>query len=82
MRDVSARFRDPLYNFFLDTNTGVNGYATQFMPFMANANSFLGTGQLQNSKDMCSVDSRYYLIPTAEVPLTSHNMPNEILSYN
>ena len=81
-KDKGARLERSLYNFFLDTNTGVNGYTEFIPPFMANANSFLGTGQLPKfEEDMFKVDNGYYLIPTAEVPLTNIHA-NEILSYD
>ena len=49
---------------------------------MANANSFIGTGQLPKfEEDMFKVDNGYYLIPTAEVPLTNIHA-NEILPYD
>ena len=81
-KDKGARLERSLYNFFLDTNTGVNGYTEFIPPFMANANSFLGTGQLPKfEEDMFKVDNGYYLIPTAEVPLTNIHA-NEILPYD
>ena len=69
-------------NFFLNENTTVQGYTEMIPPFMANSNSFLGTGQLPKfAEDMFKVeDTGYYLIPTSEVPLTNI-VANEILPF-
>lgn len=82
-RDKGARLERAVANFFLNTNTEEQGYTEFIPPFMANTNSFLGTGQLPKfGEDMFKVeDTDYYLIPTAEVPLTNI-VANEILSYD
>ena len=82
-RDKGARLERAVANFFLNTNTEEQGYTEFIPPFMANTNAFLGTGQLPKfGEDMFKVeDTDYYLIPTAEVPLTNI-VANEILSYD
>ncbi|MCC3867348.1 serine--tRNA ligase [Terrisporobacter mayombei] len=82
-RDKGARLERSVANFFLNTNTEEQGYTEFIPPFMANTNSFLGTGQLPKfGEDMFKVeDTDYYLIPTSEVPLTNI-VANEILSYD
>lgn len=81
-KNKGAKLERALYNFFLDENTNVQGYTEFIPPFMANANSFLGTGQLPKfEEDMFKVDNGYFLIPTAEVPLTNIHA-NEILPYD
>ena len=82
-RDKGARLERAVANFFLNTNTEEQGYTEFIPPFMANTNSFLGTGQLPKfGEDMFKVEGTdYYLIPTSEVPLTNI-VANEILSYD
>lgn len=79
-KDKGARLERSLINFFLNTHTAEHGYTEVLPPFMANSNSFVGTGQLPKfAEDMFKVDDTdYFLVPTAEVPVTNiHN--NEIL---
>ncbi len=79
-KDKGARLERSLINFFLNTHTAEHGYTEVLPPFMANSNSFIGTGQLPKfAEDMFKVDDTdYFLVPTAEVPVTNiHN--NEIL---
>ena len=72
-KGLGARLERALINFFLDTNIGEQGYTEVIPPFMANKNSFLGTGQLPKfAEDMFKIEGLdYYLIPTSEVPLTN-----------
>ncbi|MBC6696185.1 serine--tRNA ligase [Terrisporobacter mayombei] len=81
-RGLGARLERSIMNFFLNENTTVQGYTEMIPPFMANSNSFLGTGQLPKfAEDMFKVeDTGYYLIPTSEVPLTNI-VANEILPF-
>lgn len=81
-RGLGARLERALLNFYLDTNTTVNGYTEVIPPFMANRNSFLGTGQLPKfEEDMFKIEGLdYFLIPTSEVPLTNIHA-NEILKF-
>jgi len=71
-KDLGARLERSVINFFLDTHT-VNGYTEVFPPFIANAGSMTGTGQLPKfTEDMFKLEGLdYYLIPTAEVPVTN-----------
>ncbi len=70
---AGARLERSLYNFMLDVHTRRHGYKEVFPPFLANARSMRGTGQLPKlEEDMYKLrDEDYYLIPTAEVPLTN-----------
>jgi seryl-tRNA synthetase len=62
-----------LINFFLDTHAGKNGYREIFPPFLANAASHFGTGQLPKSAEQMYYigEDQLYCIPTAEVPVTN-----------
>ena len=68
---LGARLERALINFMLDVHTKEHGYTEVLPPFMANRDSMTGTGQLPKfEEDLFSTDN-YYLIPTAEVPLTN-----------
>ena len=62
-----------LMNFMLDIHTREHGYLEVLPPFMANSHSFFGTGNLPKFEDDLFKldDTDFYLIPTAEVPLTN-----------
>jgi len=68
-----ARLERALINFMLDLHTKEHGYTEVLPPFMVNARSLYGTGQLPKFEaDLFKVDpGGYYLIPTAEVPVTN-----------
>jgi len=69
-----ARLQRALEQFMLDTHTGEHGYTETYVPFMVNKDSLYGTGQLPKfEEDLFGLtgDSGYYLIPTAEVPVTN-----------
>ena len=72
-RGKGARLERAIINFFLDQHTENEGYEEILPPFMANAATMTGTGQLPKFKeDMYKcVDEDLYLIPTAEVPVTN-----------
>jgi seryl-tRNA synthetase len=73
-----ARLQRSLINFFLDQARD-NGYMEVLPPFVVNQDSGYGTGQLPDKEGQmyhCEVDD-FYLIPTAEVPLT--NMYRDVL---
>ena len=75
-----ARLQRGLIQFMLDVHTTEHGYTEVYVPFMANADSMRGTGQLPKfEEDLFAIpEYGFYLIPTAEVPVT--NMArNEIL---
>lgn len=82
-KGLGARLERALINFFLNTNVEEQGYTEVIPPFMANKNSFLGTGQLPKfAEDMFKIEGLdYYLIPTSEVPLTNIHA-NQILTFD
>ncbi len=69
---LGARLERAIINFYLDTHAS-RGYTEVFPPFIANKASMTGTGQLPKfADDMFKLEGNdYYLIPTAEVPLTN-----------
>jgi seryl-tRNA synthetase len=73
LKGAGALLERALINFMLDMHTGEHGYTEYLPPFMANSSSFIGTGQLPKfEEDLFKVsDTDYYLVPTAEVPLTN-----------
>jgi len=70
---IGARMERALINFMLDIHTKEHGYKEIVPPFMANSESLFGTAQLPKFKeDQFKVEATdYYLIPTAEVPVTN-----------
>lgn len=80
-RGLGSRLERSVINFFLDIHTGENGYTEFFPPFIVNKDSMRGTGQLPKfAEDMFKLEGLdYYLIPTAEVPITNLHR-DEILS--
>ncbi len=73
LRGLGARLERALTQFMLDLHTDQHGYTEIAPPFLANAESLFGTGQLPKFEDdlFALRDDPYYLIPTAEVPLTN-----------
>jgi len=73
LKGAGARLERALINFMLNLHTDEHGYKEVFPPFIANADSMTGTGQLPKfKKDMFKLEGLdYYLIPTAEVPVTN-----------
>ncbi len=73
-RSLGAGLERAIINFFLDTHTALHGYEELFPPYMANTASMTGTGQLPKfAEDMFHIEGTdYYLIPTAEVPVTNY----------
>lgn len=71
-RGLGARLERAVINYYLDTHTE-NGYTEILPPFMVNRASMTGTGQLPKfEEDAFKVDNTdYFLIPTAEVPVTN-----------
>jgi len=73
--DLGARLERALMNFMLDLHTREHGYTEVLPPFMVNADSMYGTGQLPKFEaDLFKVphgEKNLYLIPTAEVPVTN-----------
>ena len=80
-RGLGSRLERSVINFFLDIHTGESGYTEFFPPFIVNKDSLQGTGQLPKfAEDMFKLEGLdYYLIPTAEVPITNLHR-DEILS--
>ncbi|HST24197.1 MAG TPA: serine--tRNA ligase [Blastocatellia bacterium] len=71
---VGARLERALINFCLDLHTKRHGYTEMLPPFIVNANALFGTGQLPKFEgDLFKLtdERNFYLIPTAEVPLTN-----------
>ncbi|MGD8630065.1 MAG: serine--tRNA ligase [Gammaproteobacteria bacterium] len=69
-----ARLHRALIQFMLDTHTRRHGYRELYVPYLVNADSLRGTGQLPKFEaDLFKTgsDPDYYLIPTAEVPVTN-----------
>ena len=66
-----AKLQRSLISFMIDTAIK-NGYEEYYVPFMANRDSLIGTGQLPKfEEDLFKTSENLYLIPTAEVPLTN-----------
>ncbi|KAB2842122.1 serine--tRNA ligase [bacterium] len=71
-RDQAARLERALINFMLETHTRENGYEEVLPPFLVNAESLRGTGQLPKFEaDLFKTTEGHYLVPTAEVPVTN-----------
>lgn len=74
LRGPLARLQRALTQFMLDTHTGEHGYQECYVPYLVNADSLRGTGQLPKfEEDLFATrgDDPFYLIPTAEVPVTN-----------
>jgi len=76
MKGGLARLHRALAQFMLDTHTAEHGYTELYAPYLVNAESMYGTGQLPKfEEDLFAVPkadgSKFYLIPTAEVPVTN-----------
>jgi seryl-tRNA synthetase len=76
MRGSLARLHRALAQFMLDTHTAEHGYTEVYVPYLVNADSMRGTGQLPKfEEDLFHIPradaEKLYLIPTAEVPVTN-----------
>ena len=82
MKGPLAKLHRALAQFMLDVHTSEHGYTEVYVPYLVNAESMRGTGQLpkfeedlfhvpRHSKQECTDADRLYLIPTAEVPVTN-----------
>ncbi len=80
-KGLGARLERALINFMLDLHTTEHGYLEVLPPFMVNKASMTATGQLPKfEEELFRVENgTYYLIPTAEVPVTNIHQ-NEILA--
>ena len=72
-RGMGAKLERALINFMLDLHTSQHGYEEMLPPFIVNRDSMTGTGQLPKfADDLFRLEGLdYYLIPTAEVPVTN-----------
>jgi seryl-tRNA synthetase len=74
MKGQLARLQRALIQFMLDTHTGEHGYTETYVPYLVKTQALLGTGQLPKFEEdqFKTIDeSPFYLIPTAEVPVTN-----------
>jgi len=73
LKGAASRLERALINYMLDLHTTAHGYTEFLPPFMTNAESMVGTGQLPKfAEDLFKLEGwNYYLAPTAEVPLTN-----------
>ena len=74
LNGAMARLQRAIIQLMLDTHTGEHGYSETYVPYLVNADSLRGTGQLPKfESDLFKVecDPPLYLIPTAEVPITN-----------
>jgi len=80
-KGLGARLERALINFMLDLHTGEHGYLEVLPPFLVNRKTMTGTGQLPKfEEDLFKLtDPDYFLIPTAEVPVTNIHQ-DEIVS--
>lgn len=74
MQGPLARLQRALIQFMLDTHTGEHGYQEVYVPYIVKTEALIGTGQLpkfENDQFKTNDDPPFYLIPTAEVPVTN-----------
>ena len=74
MRSQVARLHRALAQFMLDLHTNEHGYTEVYVPYLVQPQALLGTGQLPKfEQDLFALkgEQRFYLIPTAEVPVTN-----------
>ncbi len=75
MRGALAKMNRALIQYMLDTHTEQHGYEEVYVPYLVNQDSLKGTGQFSKfaEHDLFATqeDDGYYLIPTAEVPVTN-----------
>jgi seryl-tRNA synthetase len=76
MKGPLARLHRAIAQFMLDVHTAEHGYTEVYVPYLVNAESMRGTGQLPKfEEDLFAVPrgdaGKFYLVPTAEVPVTN-----------
>lgn len=92
-KGLGARLERALINFMIDLHVNEHGYTEVLPPFMANRDSFIGTGNLPKfEEDLFKVNGTdFFLIPTAEVPVTNihreetlgeEELPKKYVSYS
>ncbi|KKD54413.1 MULTISPECIES: serine--tRNA ligase [Paenibacillus] len=74
-KGLGARLERALINFMMDLHSSEHGYEEMLPPYIVNRDSLYGTGQLPKfEEDLFKLrDTEYYLIPTAEVPVTNYH---------
>ncbi len=80
MRGALAQLHRALIQFMLDLQINENGYEEVYTPYLVHRDSLIGTGQLPRfEEDLFAIhgDQEFFLIPTAEVPLT--NLVREVI---
>ena len=80
MKGQLARLQRALIQFMLDTHTGEHGYTETYVPYLVKSQALIGTGQLPKFEEdqFKTIDeSPFYLIPTAEVPVT--NLASDVI---
>lgn len=92
-KGLGARLERALISFMMDLHSNDHGYEEMLPPYIVNRDSLYGTGQLPKfEEDLFKLkDSEYYLIPTAEVPVTNYhrdeiipteNLPHKYVAYS
>ena len=79
-----ARLQRALIQFMLDTHTGEHGYTEAYVPYLVKSPALVGTGQLPKFEEdqfKTTDESPFYLIPTAEVPVTNLHR-DELLAFD
>jgi seryl-tRNA synthetase len=74
MKGPLARMQRALIQFMLDTHTSEHGYVETYVPYLVKEQALVGTGQLPKFEEdlfKTTTETPFYLIPTAEVPLTN-----------
>jgi len=81
-KGIGAKLERALINFMLDLHTEDHGYQEIFPPFIVNRQSMTGTGQLPKFEDDAFKlqDTDYFLVPTAEVPVTNMHRDEILLT--
>lgn len=83
LKNMGARLERALINFMLDIHTREHHYQEIFPPFLVNAHTMTGTGQLPKfENDLFKANDDLYLVPTAEVPLTNLHQDEILLEEN
>lgn len=71
-RGIGAKLQRALFNFMVDFQSEKNGYEEIYPPFVVNRESLVGTGNLPKFEDdLYKTQDDFFLIPTAEVPVTN-----------
>jgi seryl-tRNA synthetase len=92
-KGIGARLERALINFMMDLHADEHGYTEILPPYLVNRGSLIGTGQLPKfEEDLFKIEGgEYYLIPTAEVPVTNlhreeilakEDLPKKFVAYS